>query len=274
MRLAGILLLAVCTGFACGAETDAPRPTVGMTGKLEGVVLPGSELEPKPLTDRLQPVVVQWMSAAQQSDGSFRYDIGYHTLEPGTFDLRNYLRRKDGTPTSDLPPIPVTITPIRPPGHADINSVTLAQTPKVGGYRTRMIALSVVWIVGFVVIVASFFFLRRKKVAVEEVSSTLADRLRPLVERAAMGQLPSPELAELERALFALWRGRLDLNYVDPTTAMNSLRAHSEAGPLLMKLEEWLHNPGEDKSVDVASLLAPYRNLPPDAADFGKEVAA
>lgn len=94
---------------------------------------------------------------------------------------------------------------------------------------------------------------------------TLADRLRPTVEAAVAGKLSEKELAELERTLFAFWRERLNLNDVPSVEAMRRLLDHPQAGNLLRQLEVWLHQPGPSKDVDVAALLAPYGDLPPDA---------
>ena len=46
-----------------------------------------------------------------------------------------------------------------------------------------------------------------------------------------------------------------------------------DAGPLLGQLETWLHQPGSHDPVDVAELLRPYRDLPPDAVDIGERGA-
>ena len=97
---------------------------------------------------------------------------------------------------------------------------------------------------------------------------SLAEKLRPLLEGAVAGKLSRAELAGLERGLLAYWRKRLKLEDVDPGEAAEKLRAHPEAGPLLAKLEAWLHHPGTPELVDVPALLAPYRDLPPEAIDL------
>ncbi len=49
---------------------------------------------------------------------------------------------------------------------------------------------------------------------------------------------------------------------------MAMLREHEEAGPLLRRLEDWLHRPaGSAEPVDVAALLAPYQAIPADEED-------
>lgn len=245
-----------------------PETSVGLSGKIEGLVLPGTELEAKPLEDRKAPVVLR-VAAVYPHGTAFRYDLEYFGLEPGTHDLRNYMRRKDGSPTANLPPIPVTVNPVRPAGLVMPNELTIDPGPRLGGYRLLLIVLGALWGLGLVAIILSFFFPRRKRATgPAERPVSLADRLRPLVEGAVAGRLGRDELAGLERGLLAYWRKRLRLEGAEPGEAMDALRRHKDAGPLLGKLEEWLHRPGPTGAVDVPALLAPYRDLPPDAVDL------
>jgi Ca-activated chloride channel family protein len=244
-----------------------------MTGRFANLVLPGTELEAKPLTDRKAPVVVR-VAAVHPHGTAFRYDIEYFGLEPGTHDLRDSLRRKDGSSAADLPPIPIRVNPVRPPGQVEPNDLAVAPGPRLGGYRLLVIGLGVLWGLGLVAIVLSFFFPRRPRPAAADAGRplTLADRLRPLVEGAVAGRLSTGELADLERALMAYWRKRLRLEAAPPAEAIAALRRHPDAGPLLNRLEEWLHRPGPSAAgVDVGALLAPYRNLPPDALELDGE---
>jgi hypothetical protein len=103
---------------------------------------------------------------------------------------------------------------------------------------------------------------RRRELAAVPVPpppSTLAERLRPLVESASRGQLGADEQAHLERMLIGHWRERLALDALDASEAMSRLRAHPEAGALLRALEDWLHRPPGSVQVDVEAMLAPYR---------------
>lgn len=268
---------AVCTIIVVGWVVQAraqepPSPlretTVGMTGRIDGLVLSGAELEPKPYDDRKRPVVLRVIRVSPHGT-ALRYDLEYYGLDPGTYDLRDYLRRKDGSPTADLQPLPVKVNAVRPPGQAEPNALVIEPGPRVGGYRQLLLAVGVLWAVGFLAIVASFFFPRRRKAAeAVEKPVSLADRLRPLVEGAIAGTLARAELAALERSLLALWRKRLGLEAADPAEAIAALRRHPDAEPLLAQLEAWLHRPGPPDPVDVPALLRPYRDLPPDAAEL------
>ncbi|QJW94826.1 hypothetical protein [Frigoriglobus tundricola] len=262
---AGALVLLLAPGARAQPET-----TVGMTGRLDGVVLSGSELEAVPLTDRKSKVVLRIVRVYPHGT-AFRYDLEYTGLEPGAHDLRPYLRRKDGSPVGELPPISVRVDPVLPPGQVLPNKLEIETGPRLGGYRFVVIGAVVLWALGAVVLVGSFVFPRRKRrTAPVERPVSLAERLRPLVEGAVAGTLSRPELANLERALLAYWRKRLKLETAAPAVAMDELHKHPEAGPLLARLETWLHRPGPPEPVDVSALLAPYRELPPDAFDLGE----
>src|SRR5260370_19079993 len=73
------LLLALIVGPAARAVDPQPRSTstVGMPAKIEQLVLPGTELEAKPIEDRRAPVVVRIVNAYPHGS-PFRYDIFYY----------------------------------------------------------------------------------------------------------------------------------------------------------------------------------------------------
>ena len=45
------------------------------------------------------------------------------------------------------------------------------------------------------------------------------------------------------------------------------LKAHDEAGPLLRGLEDWLHRPPDTATVDIPTLLEPYRRATNNRAE-------
>src|SRR5947209_3251476 len=94
---------------------DRRAATVGMPARIDQVVLPGPELEVRPAEDRKAPVVLRILSTYPHGT-AFRYDFVYYGLEPGTFDLKDYLRRKDGAPVGALPPLRVEVRSVLPPG--------------------------------------------------------------------------------------------------------------------------------------------------------------
>ena len=188
-----MLLLAL---FACqaarGDEPPALPPrstsTVGMPAKLEQLVLPGTELEARPIEDRSTPIVVR-ITEAYPHGSAFRYDIVYYGLEPGRYDLKDYLRRKDGSPTKDLPSVPVSVQPVLPPGQIEPNRLIIEPSPSLGGYRLLVLLGGLAWVAGLAAIALAG---RRRRVGVEARTTrpaTLAERLRPLVNAAMAGGL-------------------------------------------------------------------------------------
>ncbi len=265
-----VALLFVAT-TAHAQASDLPSSTVGMPVRVEQLVLPGSELEPVPLDDTT-PIVIR-IDAVYPHGTAFRYDLVYYGLEPGDYDLRTWLRRKDGTSTDDLAPLPVTIASLLPAGQVEPHGLEFARLPWLGGYRLLMVLAAVLWLAGLVWLL---FPRRRQRVAaVEEVAPrlSLADRLRPLVTDAMAGRLAPAKLAELERALVRYWRRRLGFEDLAPGEALERLRAHSEAGPLITQLEAWLHRPAGSAAVDVNALLAPYQKISPEELDRAPVVA-
>lgn len=251
-------VVAVC---AASAGAQASRPAlVGARTRIDQLVLPAPEVVAKPI-DAKSPIVLR-IVAVYPHGTDFRYDFEFEGLEPGGYDLRDWLVRKDGTPATGLPPaLGVEIRSAAPPGKLVPHAPVRRDAPSVGGYRTWMVFGGVVWALGLV----AFLVLGRKRRAAAAAAgappASLAERLRPLVDAAARGALPGPERARLELGLTALWKKRLGLDDLPPDELYARLRAHAEAGPLLRGLEEWLHAPATAVPPDVGALLAPYRAL-------------
>jgi hypothetical protein len=239
--------------------------TVGLPARIEAIVLPGTELEAAP-SDVKSPIVLR-IAATYPHGSAFRYDLEFTGLDPGEYDLRSFLKRKDGTPTADLPAIPVAIRSVLPAGQVKPHTPGEGEHPGVGGYRTTLIAAGVAWLAGLAAILWVGRRKRREEEAARPRPRTLAERLEPLVESALAGNLSRSERAQLELGLVAYWRRRLGYEDKRPAETIQLLRDHPEAGPLLTNLEDWLHRPTRPERVDVAALLAPYRSLPADALE-------
>ena len=242
---------------------DLRSPSVGKAGQISQLLLPGSALIAKPLQPD-SPMVVRIIRSFPHASG-FHYDILFHGLEPGDYDLADWLERKDGSPAADLPEVPVHILSLLPPGQIEPNELETGWLPSLGGYRTLMIAAITAW----TLVLLGLIFLGYKKAEPTEQKQkqkSLADLLQDRLQAVQDGDANPTMYAELERMLFGFWRRKLELEQDPPATALGKIHQHEEAGPLMRQLEQWMHNPAADKNVSLSELLEPFRNLPADLA--------
>ncbi len=195
-------MLALLASQPARGDDAPPRSTstVGMPARIDQLVLPGPELEARPIEDRRAPVVVRIVDAYPHGS-AFRYDLVYYGLEPGRYDLKDYLRRKDGSPAKDLPADPGAVEPVLPPGQVEPHPLALAPSPFLGGYRAARPAR------GHGLDrrpgrdpARSAGGRRAEAEAVASRPATLADRLRPLVDAAMAGKLSSGQHARARAA--------------------------------------------------------------------------
>ena len=106
--LAAGIVLGVVLGAGTGLAGQNASP-VGVSTRIEQRVLPGSKLEVIPRTDARRPIVLRILASFPHGT-AHRYDFEFYGLEPGEFDLKDYLRRVDRTSTTDLPAISVKIS--------------------------------------------------------------------------------------------------------------------------------------------------------------------
>jgi hypothetical protein len=267
--LLGLLLL---TSNAFGQNSlsilssSVEPPTVGMEGQLE-VILPEAGLVAK-TPDHKTPLLLR--IAHTQPHGTLtRYDLRYIGRVPGKHDLREYLFNTNGLPATNLPAMAVSVSGLLPEQHNGWLEEQALHAPSLfGGYRAVAVVAVVLWVAALFVILRVG---RKPKPAPVEApvqrAPTFAERLRPLVERAAAGGLSADEKAALERMLINHWQRRLGLAGADSGELIARLRQHTEAGALLRALEDWLHRPPGSAKVEVESVLAPYRNLPAQAPE-------
>ncbi|MBE0542830.1 MAG: hypothetical protein IH623_15870 [Verrucomicrobia bacterium] len=269
LRLTLVIFAFTCAPFLPAQEVNSPiiissnaqPPTVGIEGQLV-VILPEAGLTAAK-AERLSPVHLR--IALTRPHGTLtHYDLRYIGRVPGEFDLREHLVGTNGLPATNLPPLLVSVSGVLPEDHNGwLEEQTVSEPSLWGGYRGISIVAVVLWIIAFFVILR--LDRKPKSVAPEVVTQrtpTFAERLRPLIDRAAAGKLSADDKALLERMLITHWQRRLGLAGKDGDEVIATLRQHPEAGPLLQALEDWLHRPPGSVKVDVESFLAPYRNLP------------
>ena len=257
--VAVFFLLLTATLFACRINAETPTQRVGLPLLLKELYLEGPLLEPTPRRTREVPLIVRIAEVKPAQDG-FHYTIEVQGLAPGTYNLGKYLRPahdESGTSTHD---IPLTIITELPPGLPEPTTLAPKSAPRIGGYRTLLWLLGLAWVAGLTWIV--FFRKQSEKVDYETTPEpTLAERLKPLLQHAAQGNLPTDEQARLERLILAHWRQRIpEVEGLPTAESLTFLREHPEASPLLLKLEFWLHAPeSKISSEEIENLLKPYR---------------
>ena len=246
-------------------DNQSHESSVGMSQKIEQIILPGSELEAVPVEDRQQPIVLR-VVATFPHGSDFRYDLEYYGLDPGEYNLADYLRRIDGSSTDDLPAISVTIKPLLEPGQVLPHALEAKQLPWLGGYRLLLVLGGLLW---FGVLMALIFWRKKTPIADHTTlarQATVADRLRAFAHEAKEGRLTADRHAELEHLLLAHWRKKLNVAHLSPGKAIAALREDDEAGELLRTLERWLHAPNVSgkptDDIDIEALLRPYENKP------------
>ena len=263
-RFVGLLCFILMMHQAHAAET-APSPlkgSVGMPMEWQQVVISGSELEVVPLADVHMPIVLK-IDQTWPHGSDFRYDFSLYGLEKGTFDLKDYLRRKDGSSLQEIQPLPVEIESILPADRFEPSAVEHKRLPEPGGYRNTMIALGTLWIIGLGALLWSMRKQKRDSQDASEQASapTLAEKLEPLVKKAASGTLSKEQQAHLERLLLTYWSHRLHLKPARPADRIRQLKDHEEAGPLIRAVEKWLHSKETVGDTEIQSLLEPYRSI-------------
>ena len=258
MKFWHLLLLLILSGICHAADTPTQR--VGLPLVIEDQYLAGPLLEPVPRRDREPPLVVRILETKPAQDG-FRYTFEVQGLDAGSYNLGEFLRETTAESGHSSHEVSVTITTELPPGLPRPADLAPKDVPEIGGYRTVLKVLGVLWVVVLLIIINSF---RKKKAASVESAPppSVAERLKPLVQKASTEKLTTDEQAQLERLLVGHWRERLpEVSDQNPAEILRQLRSHSEASPLILQLEKWLHAPNPDfSSEDLEKLLAPYRS--------------
>ena len=248
-------------GAATSAALDSSiaSSTVGFPVRIEQLKLPGTRLVSRPLESRTEPIVVRVLDAFAHGDG-FRYDLEVTGFTPGKHNLCEGLVRADGSSAADLPAVWVEIATQLPPGQIKPHELQPSAPQVLSLYTGLLIAAGGLWLLG---LAAILFWGRGREhhLSQRRRQMTVADRLRPLLEQAATGQLASVDRAALERVLLAFWRKKLRLETLPPAELIPQLRKHPEAAGLMEQLETWLHAPPGEQPIDWQLLLAPYRTM-------------
>jgi hypothetical protein len=247
------------------SNTNKTSVPVGMIGKVEQILIPGGELEAVPTTDPLAKIVVRVADTFRHGD-AYRYNLEFTGYEPGLYDLAKSLKRKNPEETAgNIPSIEIEITSSLPPGQIEPAKPKTPQIREWLKYWTILDLFVVVWIIGLALLWGKAKATGRATVQADTPPPSVAQRLKPLVQAACEGTIEPHKRAELESLLINYWSDRLHLNQeIAPGQILTLLKSNPEAGPLINRLEEWLHMPpgqGRATTDDIAGLLQPYEAL-------------
>jgi hypothetical protein len=206
-------------------------------------------------------VILRVESVTPVAGNQHRYELFFMGLEPGDYSLADFLMRPDGSRPDELASIRLHAQSLLPDDHnGQLTAFVPRRFPFIGGYRVFLGFVALLWVGGIVGFVLSY---RKRKSTQAPVmlapEPSFAERLRPLVEAAARGELSNEEKAQVERLLTGFWREKLRLPEQRMADALTQLKAHTEAGALLRALERWLHRREGASAEQINDLLAPYR---------------
>ena len=261
------------TVSAVGMEesTFVAKAERGITGAFE-FRYPGKILHVLPQREVDAPISVRLQRV---NEHGATYEVRFIGNREGRFDLREYLEHVDGTPSIDLPSMPVQIVSMLPKDQrSDLFDSTVYRPRIFGGYRISWILGGLVWIAIPCCLWVIHYW--RKPLAAptipEEKSPTIAEQLRPLIEAASHRSLSTVEKGRLELLLYHFWRERGALQNDNMANSIRKLRALPEARALFGVIETWLHSNPSDVHVDrspelIAEILKPYQSSAVDVTD-------
>lgn len=250
-------------------ETPQMRSTItvkrGLTAKLE-FSHPSSTLRAVRDQSMDAAVLVRLERRANDQQES-HYTLRFFGTVAGDYDLSRMVVERDGSVLSagdSFPPMMVRIVSELPPGRGtNLYEIDDPILRAPSGYRAALVLFALLWVAAPMVWAVQRLRSRRPEPEVAiSPTPTLADQMRPLVQRASQGELTIAEQSRLELMVYAFWQRRLELpeSLID---ALPIMRRHDKAGGLLRSLEAWIHNDA-GSSVDadpdtIRAMLEPYQ---------------
>ena len=256
MRFIYYIFVLIGSTFVLKGEYQSP---LGLPIEITDLYISGEKVEPILRVDNRSSLVIRVTDIKPAEDG-YRYSMTVYGLDPGSYNILDFLQYSDSKLPVSSKAIPLQITTIH--GLDNLpkpEALNPKPPPKMGGYRALMITLSLFWLA----ILGLLVFYRKKKPQSEKgelPELTLQQKLAKLVTRASKGDLDDAEQAKLERLIIGHWKQELpEISKLPPAQALAKLREHNEASPLILKLEQWLHSPQpEINHEDLAPLLEPF----------------
>jgi len=224
------------------------------------------------------PLLLRIANITPAENGQFRYQLLFSGLERGTFNLTDYLVTPDGERLRE-PVETVTVRSlISPPVTYSALELDAPSTKRPTPYFGILIFVALAWSAcGFFLFrntlyaLLRFLFKFRKKTSPASdpqqesapAPPTLADILRPLIEKAAQKTITTEEKSRLEQIIFLYWGEFLEIEYLDSVEQLRRILEHPTAGELLRTVEQWLYQPESlITKEEITAALNPYMDLP------------
>ncbi len=238
-------------------SSDSISSQVGISSRLEDVVLPAPKLEVKPQMDPLAPLSVRIVSVKPHGT-SFRYSFEYYGLEAGTYNLSETLQPENAATSVPLPPLNVNIVSTLPAGQITPRDPPVQPTAWFHHYQALLIAGGILW-AGFLWLILTGG--RRRRTISQTLSTPLTpqERLVSMVAMTSSRTLTQAEKADAERLVYATLRDSLQLDE-ESAAAITKLKADAKTGAIIRQLEAWLHAPSSH-DVDLATIVSELQHL-------------
>ncbi len=258
------------------SQRETSKSERGITGSTT-FYYDGPALQAKVQREAATPLVLRIQRGTQPSEYQARY-IGNVS---GRYDLRDWLEHTDGSPIAATEPLMVEVVSTLPNDpRSDLFDVDGFQPTLRGGYRLTAALLIMLWLAVPVGLIVRRLLKRPDEIAapVAVPRASLVEQIRPLIRAAAGGQMSIGDKARLELLLVHHFRQQASLPELDMARSIQLLRQHSQAGPIIAAVEQWLHaassaessNAGAEDSEDVRQVL---RLLEPLRAQAEEPVA-
>ena len=209
--------------------------------------------------DEESPFHCEIISFEKKGDATV-YTMVYTLLEPGEFNLNVALLNLHGRPVHGLPDVMVSTETLLPKAHQGaLLDYTLTPIPSLSGFSAKMFGLAIAWTLA--IGVSLYMIWPRKEAVVAEVTicgPTVADLLKPFIQKAASNSLSTEEKVSLNTIFFRFWQVTLGLKESAPVDCMARLREHEQAGELLACLDRWLFSAEDVDADELKNVLGPY----------------
>ena len=232
--------------------TAQDKGNVGMVKRVQ-VEFPG-ELLAAAKVDEKAAAMVRIISYEKTRNG-FSYDLEFIGLEPGKYNLLDYMRTASRLDPVKLDPYPVEVgTNLNEDFNGELVDFQKDMKALKPWYKKTSYIVFIVWVLLLPVII----FAGRKKKKVEEVEEvkekTLNEKICELLV-SLEGNSTKELWQKIEGLILKHWYEKKSLQGLPMHEAIMKLKADSEAGPFIVKLEKGLHSKEFKNEQEVADLI-------------------